>query len=167
MSLCSHDGIAKYWSQQERLNVEYGYPGCFACGYFDETKSRDLDVMWRTCGLQKCHIVARSEGGVDFAYNIVLLCQSCHIKAPMTVIPEVMLRWIESQESMGYRLYLEVVESVRSAGVKDGEMSRFKKSGFLKFLQGIKYDKHPWGRGSFLSFKDIGPMIRLYLDCIE
>ena len=64
------------------LAVEYGeieheLHRCWCCG-------RDSKR------LQKCHIVARSLGGLDTPSNIVPLCSRCHDKAPNALDPNAM-----------------------------------------------------------------------------
>ena len=46
-----------------------------------DTPERD-DVCWGCgfpAGTQRCHVLAKCDGGSDEAANLVLLCQRCHL----------------------------------------------------------------------------------------
>jgi len=50
------------------------------------------DLCWR-CGnfarvLERCHIVARCDGGLDDVQNLNLLCRTCHDLTEYSVDPE-------------------------------------------------------------------------------
>jgi len=67
----SHEKIAKFWDMPSDI--------CWAC---------------RTeCPLERAHIVARQEGGVDKDYNIHLLCWVCH-KESETLMGYSYLHWL-------------------------------------------------------------------------
>lgn len=102
MAVPSLKSIAEYWGShyagrnRQLLCVDAGEPSCFACGYFSEYwKDRWSKVRG---GLERAHIVARSQGGSDTdPSNFVLLCPECHKAAPMTRDPQVMFDWIARQ----------------------------------------------------------------------
>jgi hypothetical protein len=91
MSLPSRAAIAAYWSTVPvKWNdgtthpMEHNDEGCWACGW-------DVDA----CGtLERAHLVPRSLGGSDEPSNLVLLCRSCHRKAPNTDDAQYMLDWV-------------------------------------------------------------------------
>lgn len=74
--------INNYWLQ-EFPYLEIDYPTCFVCG--------------KDKYLEKCHIIPKEKGGSATPDNLVLLCRSCHSKAPNTVIPRIMLDWIHKE----------------------------------------------------------------------
>jgi hypothetical protein len=86
--------------------LDWGEPSCWACGYFAESwESHDADrplyddlaLYWDSAkGLDRAHIVARSQFGLDNAANMALLCSRCHELSPDSRHAEVMLDWIRS-----------------------------------------------------------------------
>ena len=86
--------IAQYWAQNwttetAKFVVDLGEPSCFACGYYDEDWDERLDIAerWNKSGLHRAHIIADNIGGKDEPENYLLLCEHCHIQAPMTNDP--------------------------------------------------------------------------------
>jgi hypothetical protein len=76
--------------------------------------------------LQRCHIVAKSIGGIDHASNIVPLCRHCHDLMPDTPDPEYFWRWLKKQQNplsgLGLGRYWVIMESA-SAALKQKDLS--------------------------------------------
>jgi len=101
--------VFDYW--KDRLSelgffVDWGEPGCWACGFHYEDKYdiRRPGVAWKVIlkhgdqvPLQRCHIVARALGGADDVANLFLMCRECHDLAPNTVFPDVFFDWARAQ----------------------------------------------------------------------
>src|ERR1700686_1623086 len=65
-SMPSIVSIARYWSGKDTFrNLDWYTPACFACGRFGEANdSREtIEAEWSASGLQRCHLVAKAEGG--------------------------------------------------------------------------------------------------------
>ena len=101
--------IFAYWKDRLRdlgIFVDWGEPGCWACGFHYGTKydikrsNADWDEIlkcWESIPLQRCHIIPRSLGGTADARNIFLMCRECHDLAPNTDIPEIFFEWVRAQ----------------------------------------------------------------------
>lgn len=113
MSMPSKDAIAAYWStvpvewsDGTIAPDEYGVHYCWACRY---------DVA--DCGpLERAHLVPRALGGGAEPSNLVLLCASCHRKAPNVDDRTYMLEWVngyaERETQRVVAMVAEVCEKV-------------------------------------------------------
>ena len=107
--LPSKGEIFKYWKNRlEKLGffVDWGEPGCWACGFhynskYDLRDSRarwaKVVAKWEKIPLQRCHIVPRSLGGSNKASNLFLMCRECHDLSPNTASREVFFDWARTQ----------------------------------------------------------------------
>jgi hypothetical protein len=120
-SLPSVVAVANYWSQRDTFDRDWDHPGCFACGDWSQRdcstvkpESR-LEAQWQHSGLERCHLIARAEGGTNDVSNIVLLCKRCHANAPMTGIsPQPMIHWINRQEDYILRMFRRLVKEIEA-----------------------------------------------------
>jgi hypothetical protein len=89
--------VAHYWANRTVFDVDLFQPACFACqrpGHHDRE-----DTDWDTTSLQVCHLVAHAQGGTMALTNLVLLCESCHARAPVMRDPRHMMQWVNRQPS--------------------------------------------------------------------
>src|SRR3954449_10313821 len=70
----SRQAIARWWSdKQEFKQLSWSYPACFACGYWNIPESCEtVEEGWNRSPLERCHLIAVSEGGRNEVGNIVL-----------------------------------------------------------------------------------------------
>jgi len=67
--------IDEYWLEKNYkiTPLAYGYIGCYSCyREFPDYK-----------GLDRAHIIDRSDYGLDFECNLFLLCSFCHASQPI------------------------------------------------------------------------------------
>ena len=88
--------IVSYWKDKKdesSLGVEWedAHERCWRCGY----KSR----------LERCHIIPKSLGGSDEAYNLIVLCKKCHKEAPNINDSNFIWNWIENDHGSMYDTY--------------------------------------------------------------
>ena len=88
--------------------IDWGEPGCWACGFhygakYDIKRSDvswcELLECWDRIPLQRCHVIPRSLGGTDGVDNLFLMCRECHDLAPNTSMPAVFFEWARAQNS--------------------------------------------------------------------
>ena len=108
--------IALYWSGQTTFHrVDWGYPGCFACGDWSQHECQNIESEWRGARLERCHLVGKAEGGAGDVSNFVLLCKRCHRSAPMVgSSPQPMIDWINRQEFYVNRMLRRIEEEMRA-----------------------------------------------------
>ena len=105
----SKSEIFDYWKDRFRdlgIFVDWGEPGCWACGFHYGTKYdikrsnaswNEILRCWEGIPLQRCHIIPRSLGGTTDPPNMFLMCRECHDLAPNTDIPEIFFEWVRAQ----------------------------------------------------------------------
>lgn len=86
----------EYWSKiidESELSIDFSEADerCWRCAY----KSN----------LHRCHIIPDSLGGVDAPYNLVLLCNRCHIEAPNINDKDFFWEWLRAQKVSFYDTY--------------------------------------------------------------
>ncbi len=109
MSLPSKAAIAAYWST---VPVEWS-DGSTAPGEYDVQSCWACDWPIEDCGpLERAHLVPRSLGGSDEPSNLVLLCRSCHRKAPNVDDRDYMLAWVRGYASREARRQWEKASEV-------------------------------------------------------
>jgi hypothetical protein len=95
-SLPSKESIHNYWKSGDghRVLISYGIE------IPDQTKfNGDKVIACFACGrseVQRCHIVAVSSGGSDYASNLHLLCPRCHVESEL-LEGEHYWRWLKYQ----------------------------------------------------------------------
>lgn len=119
--------IVDYWIQWEKQNqrvapfgfFDWGEPACMACGIWLEkwdmpaftkketypTDTWHIAKIWEACTLERCHIVARRNGGASTPNNFVMMCRRCHKDSPDHSEPEVLFHWMANRESF-FKVYL-------------------------------------------------------------
>jgi len=129
-TLPSKSEIFEYWKNRfEKLGlfVDWGEPGCWACGFHYDAKydvrsshpswSRVL-ACWEKTPLQRCHIVPRSLGGSDKVSNLFLMCRECHDLAPNTTSRKVFLDWAKTQRFL-HREAVKITAALDSFGIEE------------------------------------------------
>ena len=140
--------IAQHWaknwnSETTKFVVDLGEPSCFACGYYEQDwdEPKTAEACWNNSGLDRAHIVADSIGGADSPENFLLLCRSCHIKAPMTNDPQIMLTWAIKRDSHWTTFWREAEREWTKYNIPlDLDLSRVK-----DFFVSVQNDRHYWG----------------------
>jgi HNH endonuclease len=92
----THREIIAYWAARQDENS-------LSIDWADADK-----VCWRCAHgrmLQRCHIVPKSLGGSDQAFNLVLLCKQCHAEAPNVADPDFMWIWLRAHAVTHYGTY--------------------------------------------------------------
>lgn len=115
----SRFAIADYWSQRcPRFVQDLARPACFACGFYesDWDLPRTAVQRWNCARLERAHIVGRAIGGADSPGNYLLLCQNCHVVAPMTNEPRWMIQWAQTRETHADRVRREFREEFARLG---------------------------------------------------
>jgi hypothetical protein len=137
--------IAEYWSKNwnsetAKFVVDLGEPSCFACGYYKQKwdESEDAKTCWNKTGLHRAHIVANNIGGADSPENYLLLCERCHIQAPMTNDPAIMIMWASKRESY----WSAVDRAMRHEWAKYDIPNDLDLVGMPEFLVAIDNDGH-------------------------
>jgi HNH endonuclease len=135
--------IASYWHDHEpRFVPDLEWPGCFACGYDLFLLGRDipskLAARWSNARLERAHIVARENGGTGEASNCLLLCHQCHLDAPMSNRPEILIRWTLEHEP-----FINSIVSIAKEMSHGLEAWSFSRESFREFLRGHAFDVHP------------------------
>lgn len=99
--------IADYWSErvdESELSVDWAEATklCWCCGY--ERK------------LERCHIIPAQEpfNGPDEPSNYVLLCRTCHDKAPVCGDPNEMWLWLKTNKQTFYK-FSRIIEGMEFA----------------------------------------------------
>lgn len=148
--------IAEYWAtDRDRCQrwkalmplVDLGEPACFACGFHLESwdVAKTPQQRWNRSGLQRAHIVARSQGGSDDLDNIVLLCAPCHRKMPMTTDPEVALRWFKDRvsevERFGHEEAVELQQELTRHSIEIEHLDSEQLRKFRQYLVEQRYTK--------------------------
>lgn len=106
----------------QKSPTDIGEPACFACGWYNskwekeiikkwESKNKKqliswderdenvwLNRIWENSKLERAHIISEESGGKPIVSNLVLLCEECHITAPMTTIPKHMYDFINTRK---------------------------------------------------------------------
>jgi len=148
--------VFDHW--KERLGelgffVDWGEPGCWACGFhyddkYDITQSdaRWDEILggWDRIPLQRCHIIPRSLGGTDDVSNLFLMCRECHDLAPNTSIPEVFFEWTRAQNHYR-REFAKFRAASNSFGIgaaKENELVELINSDNFKLWLSGKYGLH-------------------------
>jgi HNH endonuclease len=133
VSLPRKSEITEYWKTHLEvldLFVDWGEPGCWACGFhygdkYDVTrptaKWAQILSRWDRVPLQRCHIIAKSLGGADTIDNLFLMCRECHDNQPNTSIPEIFFDWVRNQSHLR-RTMTRLDEAFRSFGITESEL---------------------------------------------
>lgn len=105
--------IFDYWKDKHEITgfcfIDWGEPSCPSCGnpihniefenkekYLKYLKRGEFEKLWNTCvGLERHHIIPYSMGGGDNLDNLFLLCEQCHVLAPMTKNPVIFFNWLK------------------------------------------------------------------------
>jgi hypothetical protein len=120
------------------VGMDIGEPDCWTCGgynskfsdiqeYLDrnniseEKYEKDPDKylwkMWNEASLDRHHIIPKSRGGSNDPENFVLLCDSCHQKAPHTTDVDYFWEWARGREKQKADQYLNAAkEAAQLAG---------------------------------------------------
>lgn len=142
--LPSKSEIFSYWKNRlEKLGffVDWGEPGCWACGFHYDAKYDIRDpnarwakvlACWERVPLQRCHIVPRSLGGSNKASNLFLMCRECHDLQPNTSVRAVFFDWARTQRFL-YREMAKINAALDSFGVE--EIQRDKLSDVIQSKQ--------------------------------
>ncbi len=174
--------IFDHWKtrfEEAGLFVDWGEPGCWACGlhYGNKYDVRGHNSTWAhilrawdRIPLQRCHIVARSLGGSDTVDNLFLMCRECHDLQPNTSLPEIFFDWAKRQSWLS-RVNVRFDDAFRSLGVDEAETSRIAdcllSDDFKKWAKGRAALHFPQsgyaGLGRQLSFATLFGLAKTYL----
>lgn len=103
--------------------------------------AQTVEQDWNSLGLERCHIIARSEGGNCSPGNVVLLCARCHGEAPMVASPQPMLDWVNRRESHIHwvaRRLLEECLAARPTMATDIASLQLSREEFLTVFRAVK-----------------------------
>jgi len=114
----SRFAIAQYWCALDEFVSDLGEPSCFACGFYKPSwdKHAKISKRWEESKLERAHIIADSLGGEDAPHNLLLLCPTCHIEAPMTNEPKWILLWARKRENFRNKQHRQVMEEYMRMG---------------------------------------------------
>lgn len=127
----THIQIAQYWCGQPEFRYLANKPQCFACGYHRKA----WKTNWgRAKRLQKAHIIAFEQGGKDIPSNYVLLCNRCHLNAPVTADRNDMIEWCLRHESWAERRLQDIIKECEKFGI-DFYLLHIEPSELLKELR--------------------------------
>lgn len=136
--------IALYWSVRSYDFVpDINSPQCFACCYDGLTAWGDgvsAQAKWTQAPLERCHIIAASIDGEDTVDNLVLLCRDCHLEAPMTNDPRIMLDWMENRQNW---LSWAMAKLLSLAQEMKFIPEQFSEEAFSSYLKTHRVDRHP------------------------
>jgi hypothetical protein len=107
--------IALYWRRREPRFVEsMSEPRCFACHFypFEGQAPENIRRGWQK-DLQRCHIIAASEGGSNNPENFLILCEDCHREAPMVMDSATMIKWVLNHETNVSVFVAEITEAMK------------------------------------------------------
>lgn len=146
----SHADIAAYWIGKRIspngnisndgdvvIGCSIYEPTCWGCGMPFVSKAelfgeKDVRKIWNDptvkSGLERCHIIPKSCGGVDAPHNLFLLCGRCHAQSPDTTNIQAFFRWIYHRNkaySMGH-LNAKTINDLVDAELRDRGMPTFK-----------------------------------------
>jgi hypothetical protein len=127
MAVPSKTEIAAYWAVEgakRRLHpgfVDLKEPACFACNWHLRRWDKSKEPWEAAKGLQRAHIVARSQHGSDDLSNLVILCTWCHERAPMTTHPSDMFQWMARQEHFLARQVWELCSELAKQGFEQAD----------------------------------------------
>ena len=104
--------IASYWAEWQGVHgrlapwaKEWGWdvfePSCMACGIpFGDPDASPKWSNWNGKGLERCHVVPRSAGGLDIESNLVLMCKPCHNAQPQSDDPDHTWQWMRERTAL-------------------------------------------------------------------
>jgi hypothetical protein len=161
----SHYEIARHWHDIDKdFVLDLSRPACFACHYWNSPRdAKSIEEAWAKSGLERAHVTAKSIGGHNHPRNFLMLCGRCHMEAPMTSIPDVMLQWARTREQFVQRLVREATEALGTLGISETDLDLVAPSHFIEFLRAIKFDRHPYLCASFMSLVPAVHVLPVYL----
>jgi len=89
----------------------------------------EADIRCWRCGCmrecQKCHIIPRSLGGLDFTPNLIPLCAMCHDEMPNVLDASAIWLWIKSDHGVMHDTYW-VMRGMKESGLTLKQVARIK-----------------------------------------
>lgn len=107
----------------EKFGIEITDDGCFACGFHFK--------------IERCHIVAVTDGGTDNCDNLHLLCPNCHIESEY-LNESFYWKWLVHKNQNDFKTSnVRQYERMHSLGIKEVEISEMVNQG--KYEEAARY----------------------------